>query len=162
MISFSRPFYYWYPYPFPGYYYLRRFYVVAPYWADHDIRREGSVSYETFERGRSENDDRILDRVNTFLQLNGRLNFYGTFMIMAEWRDVHPYPHGSGNSNYFDMYYPSISDFTRQVDLCVCICTCMCVCVCVCVCVCSIQKLATLYKVVTRLSPGSLWHSDQP
>ena len=67
MISFSKPFYYWYPSQFPGYFYLGRFNVVAPYWADHDIRREGSVNYETFERARSEDDDYILDRVNVFL-----------------------------------------------------------------------------------------------
>ena len=116
MISFSRPFYYWYPSQFPGFYYLRRFHVVAPYWADHDIRREGNISYETFERGRSESDDNVLDKVNAFLQLRMSLNFYGTFMILAEWRDVHPYPHGSGSFDYFELYYPSISEFIKQVN----------------------------------------------
>ena len=117
MISFSRPFYYWYPSPFPGYYYLRRFYVVAPYWADHDIRRKGSVSYETFERGKSRNDDYILNRVNDYLRSSDMapLNFSGTFMILAEWNGVHPYPHGSGYLYYFEFYYPSIRDFIQQV-----------------------------------------------
>ena len=116
MISFSRPFYYWYPSPFPGYYYLRRFYVVAPYWADHDIRRDGNVFYETFERGRSRNDDNVLDIVNRYLELNNLAqNFSGTFMILAEWQNVHPYPHGSNYIYYFEKYYPSIRDFTNQV-----------------------------------------------
>ena len=116
MISFSRPFYYWYPSLFPGYYYLRRFYVVAPYWADHDIRRDGNVFYETFERGRSRNDDVVLDTVSHFLRLNNEaLSFSGTFMILAEWQDVHPYPHGSSYSYYFETINPSIGTFTNKV-----------------------------------------------
>ena len=113
MISFSRPFYYWYPYPFPGYYYLRRFYVVAPYWADHDIRREGSVSYETFERGRSRNSDIVLDIVSRHVRANnGEEDFTGTFMILARWQSVHPYPH---SYNYYYYYDLSIATFTNQV-----------------------------------------------
>ena len=117
MISFSRPFYYWYPYPFPGHYYLRRFYVVAPYWADHDIRRQGNVFYETFERGNSQNDDLVLRRVNDYLTSTDRApsNFSGTFMILAEWNGVHPYPHGSDYLYYFQLYYPSIRDYINQV-----------------------------------------------
>ena len=119
MISFSRPFYYWYPSPFPGYYYLRRFYVVAPYWADHDIRRDGNVFYETFERGRSQNDDSILTRVTNYLRSTNMTSpdFSGTFMILAEWDDVHPYPHGSRYLYYFRRYYPSINEFISQVHM---------------------------------------------
>ena len=67
MISFSRPFYYWYLSQFPGYSYLRRFHVIAPYWADHDTRRQGNVFYEMFERGRNQNDDSVLQRVMIIL-----------------------------------------------------------------------------------------------
>ena len=115
MISFSRPFYYWYPFPFPGYYYLRRFYVIAPYWADHDIRRAGSVSYQAFERGRSQYDDTTLNRVNDYLRLtNQAANFSGNFMILAEWNSVHPYPHGSRYFYYY-YYYSSLRAFTNLV-----------------------------------------------
>ena len=121
VISFSRPFYYWYPYPFPGNYYLRRFYVVAPYWADHDIRREGEVCYETFHRGRSTTENSVLDRVSRYLRMNTMSDFSGTFMILAEWRNVHPYPHGSRYFNFFEKYYPFIRSFTNQVHIHVCI-----------------------------------------
>ena len=117
MISFSRPFYYWYPFPFPGYYYLRRFYVVAPYWADHDIRRDGEVCYETFQRGRTIDENIVLDKVSSYLRIRTSKSFIGTFMILAEWRDVYPYPHGSENFYYFEKYYPSIKAFTDQVHL---------------------------------------------
>ena len=36
-------------------------------------------------------------------------------MIMAEWQGVHPYPHGSSYFNYFELYYPSITEFVKQV-----------------------------------------------
>ena len=114
MISFSRPFYYSYPSPFPGYYYLRRFYVVAPYWADHDIRRDGEVYYEALVKGES-SDDRVLNRVNHYITLNADPEFVGTFMILAEWQNVHPYPYGSDYYYYFQRYYPSIRSFTKQV-----------------------------------------------
>ena len=96
MISFSRPFYYYYPSPFPGDYYIRSHYVVAPYWADHDIRRGGRVLYETFQRGQSRNDNNILNNVNRYLRVsNVSEDFTGTFMIMAKWENVRPYSYGS-------------------------------------------------------------------
>ena len=96
MISFSRPFYNSNPSPFPGNYNLRRFYVVAPYWADHDTRRGGSVLYETFQRGQSSNDNSILNNVNRYLRVNNVTgDFTGTFMILAKWENVHPYSYAS-------------------------------------------------------------------
>ena len=88
---------------------------MAPYWSDNDIRREGEVSYEIVEKGRSSYDDMLLDRVNAYLAANTMANFSGTFMILAEWRDVHPYPHGSDYISYFLSYYPAIRSFTNQV-----------------------------------------------
>ena len=117
MISFSRPFYLYYPSPFPGHYYLRQFFVVAPYWADHDLRIDGHVYYETFNRGRSEYDDNVLDMVNRYLRLNTDQNFSGTFMILAEWQDVHPYPHGSCYLCFLIRRYPSIRNFVNQVHM---------------------------------------------
>ena len=75
--------------------------------------------YETFERGRSRNDDNVLDIVNRYLELNNLAqNFSGTFMILAEWQNVHPYPHGSNYIYYFESYYPSIRTFANQVRIC--------------------------------------------
>ena len=117
MISFSRPFYYWYPSPFPGHFYLRRFYVVAPYWADHDIRRDGEVHYKVLERGQDKIDDSILNRVNHYISLSTNSDFIGTFMILAKWENVHPYPYGSNYYYYFQRYYPTIRSFTKQVQV---------------------------------------------
>ena len=126
MISFSKPFHKWYPSPFPGHYYQRRFYVVAPYWADHDIRKSGEVYYETFEKGKSKTDDVVLDEVNRYVSLNTEQYFTGTFMILAEWQNVHPYPHGS--YDFYDIIksYPTIRSFINQVHIYV-YSACMCI-----------------------------------
>ena len=109
MISFSRPFYYWHPSPFPGYHYLRNFYVVAPYWTDHDIRSDGEVYYEVLEKGYSKNN-KVLNRVNQYIKLTTGSDFIGTFMILAEWHNVHPYPYGP---NYFQEYYRYFTKLVR-------------------------------------------------
>ena len=90
---------------------------MAPYWSDNDIRRDGEVSYEIFQKGRSSYDDMMLDTVNYYLNVNmmSQTNFYGSFMILAEWRGVHSYPHGSYYFYYFIYYYPSLRSFTDQV-----------------------------------------------
>ena len=104
VISFSMPFYYWHLYPFPGNFYVRRFHVVAPYWADNDIRRGGSVLYETFMRGRSTNDNIVLDNINRYLRVNNRTeDFTGIFMILAKWQNVPPLQ-SSSNRNQVNMY----------------------------------------------------------
>ena len=115
MISFGRPFYFWYPSPFPGNYYQRRSYVVAPYWTDNDIRRSGEVYYETFVKGRSKSEDNALNKLNQYLRTNTEQHFSGTFMILAEWQEVHPYPHGSCYLCHFLRRYPSLRSFMSQV-----------------------------------------------
>ena len=76
------------------------------------------MSYETFERGRSRNDDTVLDNVSYYLRVNGEAPiFSGTFMILAEWKNVHPYPHGSNYSYYFESLNPSVGTFTNKVAI---------------------------------------------
>ena len=123
MISFTRPFQHWIPSPFPGHIYQRFFYIVAPYYSDNDIRRSGEVYYEIFRRGRSRNDNIILDKVNLYLRLKTNEDFSGTFMILAEWRDVHPYPHGSCSLCYFIRRYPSLRAILNQVCIALHICS---------------------------------------
>ena len=101
--------------PFPGRYYQRRFYVVAPFWADHDIRKMGEVYYEVLKKGRSRSEDAVLNEVNQYVSLSTEQSFVGTFMILAEWRNVHPYPHGS--CDFYDILenYPTTRSFINQV-----------------------------------------------
>lgn len=88
---------------------------MAPYWTDHDIRKRGEIYYDTLQKGRTKNGDIVLDEVNRYVRLNTEQQFTGTFMILAEWRGVHPYPHGS--CNYYDIIksYPSTRSFINKV-----------------------------------------------
>ena len=66
--------------------------VLAPFWSDNDIRREGTVRYVTIERGNSADGDQIMIEATMFV--NER---FTTWMLVAQWEGVHPYPHGSDN-----------------------------------------------------------------
>ena len=70
--------------------------VIAPFWSDNDIRREGTVRYVAIPRGNSEEGDEMIGLAITYLrQNNGVSNAYrGTWMLLAQWDEVHPNPHG--------------------------------------------------------------------
>ena len=57
----------------------------------------------------------LLKNISRFIRLNheqaARDNFEGTWMLVAHWDNVHPYPHGS-NDSYYIKYY---SDYGNKV-----------------------------------------------
>ena len=89
---------------------------------DNDIRKSGEVYYETFEKGKSKTDDVVLDEVNRYIRLNTENYFTGTFMILAEWQNVHPHPHGS--CDFYDIIksHPTTRTFINQVYIHIIIC----------------------------------------
>ncbi len=83
IISFGRPFPYHSPHLFPG-----TSYLVAPFWTDNDITKGvGEVSYQVYDNCQSES----LSWVSTYISQQQQLNFSGTWMLVAEWRDVPEY-----------------------------------------------------------------------
>ncbi len=108
VISFQLPYKYSLPDRFPtNFYWTQQSKVVAPFWADNDIRKEGAVRYasycnitghpqcQTHEKGQA-----ILDAVNTYIQRTqtGNDMFIGNWMLIAFWDHVHPSPHGDVNT----------------------------------------------------------------
>ncbi len=74
------------PYIFPG----SRFqnYLVAPFWSDNDITRGVSeVSYQVYNNSQSES----LFWVSTYISQQEHINFSGTWMLIAEWKNVPEY-----------------------------------------------------------------------
>lgn len=64
-------------------------YMVAPFWANSDISmRVGSVSYEVHS---SQASSDYIDLVNSFISRQQQVQFNGTWMILAEWKDVPKY-----------------------------------------------------------------------
>ena len=68
--------------------------VIAPFWSDNDIRMSGMIRYEVYEAGTSSQIDNELSDVGQFIVTETGGEFNGTWMLLAEWRDCHPFPHG--------------------------------------------------------------------
>lgn len=92
------------------YIHTREGHVLTPFWTDVDIRREGTVRYVPIVRGSSALGDTIMDEATTYV--NERLVeddrvFAATWLLVAQWDGVHPYPHGADNLEGIDMEYIS-------------------------------------------------------
>lgn len=58
---------------------------MAPFWTDSDISEGvGEVSYQVYDNSQSES----LSWVSTYVSQQQQINFIGTWMLVAEWRDV--------------------------------------------------------------------------
>ena len=64
-------------------------YIVAPFWADHDTSVGGQVSFEVHNSS-SGTPTALLTRVNAYIRQQLQTDFRGTWMLIAEWREV-PY-----------------------------------------------------------------------
>ena len=77
--------------------------MVAPFWSVVDNRIEGSIQYQVFD---AVTDNATISEVSSYISQAVNRSFNGVWMLVAEWRDVHPYPHGFG----------ILDDFTRRVS----------------------------------------------
>ena len=86
-------------------------YVVAPYWSNTDTRMDGQVWYETYQQGAG---DALLNTVGTFIANETGVDFVGTWMLVAKWENVHPFPHGSSLAqDRQDPYLEKVSHTTN-------------------------------------------------
>ena len=83
--------------------------VLAPFWSDVDIRREGIVRYVALTRNSSTLGDMIMDEASSYV--NDRLisanstRYSPTWVLVAQWDRVHPHPHGSDDREGIDESY---------------------------------------------------------
>ena len=68
---------------------LDRF-LVAPYWADIDLRLTGRVAYKLIDTSSSSNN-KVLQNVNQFLAENQTLKFTATWGLVASWEETCPF-----------------------------------------------------------------------
>ena len=71
-------------------------YLVAPFWADIDIRINGSISYEVHSTSAGSSSIALLNRVSTFISNQKNTQFSGNWMLVASWSQVPAY---SGSSS---------------------------------------------------------------
>lgn len=118
IISFDGSFHNPYPQLFPvdG----SNSFVIAPYWSDNDIRRDGEVRYVTYSQSNSMSDifsgsaitssdeqgQTLLDKVNAFVQARQSEiedRFVGNWLLVVHWDHVHPSPHGEATGEESDI-----------------------------------------------------------
>lgn len=67
---------------------------MAPYWSNIDTRLAGRVQYETYRLGESDDVASRLGFINRVINAELNPDFTGDWMLLANWENVHPYPHG--------------------------------------------------------------------
>ena len=85
--------------------------MVAPFWADVDTRRAGSVFYEVHQRGTNRGSNNVLERLSGFIASQMNITFTASWMLVAQWDRVHPYPHGEegATSEQYQNFLESVS-----------------------------------------------------
>ena len=84
-------------------------YTVAPYWSDIDTRLNGSVRYQTYSSVNS-SDAQVINTVADFINAENGSISNASWMLVATWEDVHPFPHGeSAEQDRQDPYLGSVS-----------------------------------------------------
>lgn len=108
--SFNDPWRFSHPNRYPTTYLpTRRGHVLSPFWSDIDIRKEGTVRYVPIQRGSTTSGDMIMDEVSTYINYRyvagGEANFQPSWVLVAQWDEVHPHPHGSSDHEGIDENY---------------------------------------------------------
>lgn len=57
--------------------------MVAPFWADHDPRPSGKISYDTFT-----NNSETVSIVSRFIRQQTGTTFDGSWMLLVNWEDI--------------------------------------------------------------------------
>ena len=100
VISFGKPWKYSHPQLFPtDDYYIQQSFVIAPFWSDNDIRKEGTVRYTVVhpeDNNANGNNVGPFDMAKVIITNNANdADFSGTWMLVVQWDKVHPHPHGA-------------------------------------------------------------------
>ena len=81
--------------------------VMAPFWSNNDIRTAGEVRYEIHNLATSGSAS-LLSRVSEAIANQTGEEFQATWMLVVEWRDCHPHPHGDSGAS-MDSYLQRVS-----------------------------------------------------
>ncbi|CAI8018061.1 Mucin-4 [Geodia barretti] len=72
-------------------------YAIAPFWSNINnvfATHNASISYQTFERSNSSHTrifERVLGWISREQNMAGSIQFFPTWMLVAQWKNVHPY-----------------------------------------------------------------------
>ena len=76
---------------------------MAPFWDDVDTILEGDIFYEVHSTASGYPDSlNLMSQVDSYIQGETGGDFSGTWMLVAHWDRVHPWPHGdTGDSEMY-------------------------------------------------------------
>lgn len=80
-------------------------YTVAPFWADHDLRPAGQVSYEVYSKSNT------MSSVNRFIRQQTESDFEGSWMLIAKWDNI---PEAQSNIDKVIMWHNITYVNTKQ------------------------------------------------
>ena len=90
--------------------------LVSAFWSDNDIRLTGEISYEVHELGMSQDSEDLLTNVGQFVSEEIGYGFEPAWMLVVEWRENHPFPHGEPNTGPGGLLGdPDIQDYVALV-----------------------------------------------
>lgn len=116
IISFGVVFYDHEPVAFPsGFSSVTNSFLIAPFWSDVDIRKDGKIFYEVHQSSNTASAE-LLANVNSAINANGNTdtsNFNGTWMLVAKWESVGPYPAGSDDEALIEFYNSIYGDVNK-------------------------------------------------
>lgn len=97
---------------------IRNLFIVAPFWDDVDIRRAGNIIYEVHTAFSGNADSlNLLSQVSSYIQGETGETFFGTWMMVAQWDMVHPWPHGEVDPNPLLLFFfPDYIEVSRHHD----------------------------------------------
>ena len=97
--------------------YIQGRYVFAPYWSDNDIRREGTVRYVVIKEGEGggffDNGAAYLADAVSIVRSRYFRDFQARAMLVAQWENVHPFPHGSPDADVNDELLSRVSPYLQ-------------------------------------------------
>lgn len=110
IISFDTPFYSHMSVQFPGATTdISSAYLIAPFWDDFDIRREGNIYYEIHSTNSSSESALLIDRVSEFISNRSGADFNGNWMLVTQWNATPPFPNGNPQLDFsFFFLYPDL------------------------------------------------------
>ena len=76
--------------------------------------------YEVHQRGYNGGSNAVLERLSGFISAQMTVNFTASWMLVAQWDRVHPYPHGAvegGTSEQYGNFLESVSLTVHNVML---------------------------------------------
>ena len=90
---------------------------MAPFWDDVDIRQAGNIFYESHNSFTgNEASLNLIAQVSQYISGETGESFFGSWLLVVQWDQVHPWPHGEVNPPpIFLLFFPDYTEVSECV-----------------------------------------------